>query len=119
MPCNPFQDMIKYKLREIERLHDIGCGVYGFWYTNTCIYVGKAEQQTIFERLLQHYYNTHNERLRLWMQAKGSQLQIAFKVIEKQSRIHLMERYCVEKYQPTANLIRFKGVVRMIPGECM
>ncbi|CAC9596871.1 hypothetical protein [uncultured Gammaproteobacteria bacterium] len=41
---------------------------YTFWFNNRCIYIGKAEQKTLKERLIQYYRNCHNDDLKLWIE---------------------------------------------------
>ena len=79
-------------------------GVYAFWCRDNgkCIYVGKAEDQTIRERLKQHWRGSHSEKLNLWMREFGSHLDICYMYV-KTNRIARMESRLIRKWNPEAN----------------
>jgi len=118
MPCDPFRNQISFRLREIERLRDVGCGIYGFWFGKNCIYVGKADLQAIYSRLVQHYKGTHNRILRLWIEAKGPRLRVSYKAISNSADIDVMERVCIQRFKPLANVIQYHVEVD-VPDECL
>jgi len=118
LACDPFYNTIRFHLREIERLDASGYGVYGFWYRNRCIYVGKADEQPIKTRLFQHYQGAHNHSLQLWIDAKGPSLIIAFKYMPI-TRVRMMEKFCIRRYQPLANKVRHRQETVEVPAECM
>ena len=78
-------------------------GIYVFWFNGQCIYVGKAAQQTLKERLLQHYRNCHNDNLRLWIEVYGCQLQFCFFQLSTNRRIDFLEKKFIYRLQPIAN----------------
>ncbi len=55
----------------LTKLPKKAVGVYAFWHRRSgkCVYVGMASAQPIKNRLRQHWNGSHNEALRLWMQA--------------------------------------------------
>ena len=80
-------------------------GVYAFWYRHSgkCVYVGRASDQPIKDRLRQHWRSSHNEILRLWIQAYGSHLDICYAQVEK-SKIGALERRLIRLWSPEANV---------------
>jgi hypothetical protein len=82
-------------------------GVYGFWYRNYCVYVGKTEKQSLRDRLLNHWDKTHNHRLRLWIEAKRDDLQVSFRPVQDPKNVASYERYYIRRFQPLANIIRY------------
>jgi len=98
----------KYPLRRqyIESIPDGVKGLYGFWCRETgrCIYVGKTEEQTIKERLLQEWKNSHNETLKLWIMAFGNHLDICYLPVNRKERIDRAETTLIQMWNPEANL---------------
>lgn len=80
-------------------------GVYAFWYRRTgrCVYVGQAAEQTIRERLMQHWRRSHNEMLNLWMKAYRNSLDVCYAPVEKR-RIATMERRLIRRWKPETNV---------------
>ena len=80
-------------------------GVYAFWYRRTgrCVYVGKASEQTVRERLRQHWRRSHNEALNLWMKAYGNLLDVGYAPVEKR-RIRAVERRLIRRWKPETNI---------------
>ncbi|WP_423908624.1 GIY-YIG nuclease family protein [Candidatus Spongiihabitans sp.] len=80
-------------------------GVYGFWCRTNgkCVYVGKAEKQSIKDRLTQHWRNSHNENLRLWIKAFGAFLDICYLSV-KDNRIDKMETKLIQIWHPETNI---------------
>lgn len=118
MACSPYERMIAFRLREFEKIDQDAYGIYGFWFKRRCIYVGKAAEQPIAIRLVQHWKGSHNQLLRNWIEAKGKELKIAYKYIPEIAKIDILERYCINKYQPETNKIRYKFHFE-IPEECV
>ena len=73
------------------------------WYGRRCIYVGKAEEQTIAQRLEQHWKGSHNPDLAAWVNAKGSQLRVRYIVVEDPLEIDDLEKRFIKQLQPLAN----------------
>lgn len=83
-------------------------GLYGFWCRKNgrCIYIGKAKEQPIRERLLQHWKGSHNETLNLWIEAFGNYLDICYLPISRQNIIDKMETELIRKWNPEADKSR-------------
>ena len=79
-------------------------GVYGFWCRTRrkFIYVGKAKKQTIRERLNQHWRESHNEDLNLWLRAFGEHLDICWLQVPVH-KIDKMERILIKMWLPETN----------------
>lgn len=99
----PEKNRRKWRLRNIESLRSDEYGIYGIWYGKRCIYVGKAETQTIRDRLYQHWTKTHNQTLENWIAAEGSQLDFSYLPVEDRDSIDHNERYYIKRFQPVAN----------------
>jgi hypothetical protein len=108
MTCPEQCKRIPFCLTCLERSTPDAYGVYAFWFRNYCIYVGKAEKQTIRKRLIDHWIGSHNDDLRLWIYAKRDRLAICFRIVESLSKVAAYERYYIRKYQPLTNKVRFK-----------
>lgn len=80
-------------------------GVYAFWYgpTGKCIYVGKADQQTIRSRLHQHWKGEGSPRLLQWMAAYGDRLTFCY-LQTVESKILTLERRLIRSWHPEANV---------------
>ena len=89
----------------MANLPEKAVGVYAFWYRGSgkCVYVGRASDQPIRNRLQQHWRKSHNETLRLWIQAYGSHLDICYAQVE-QNRIKALERRLIRLWNPEANV---------------
>ena len=106
--CRPYDNQLRFRKADLDKIPEHVIGVYGFWFKRRCIYVGKAEDQTLAERLKQHWNNwpgTHNDDLSNWIRAKGSELRVAFLVVEDKSRVGCLERFYIRRFQPVANRI--------------
>lgn len=80
-----------------------GVGIYAFWYNNKCIYIGKAEQQTLKERLTQHFRNCHNDDLKLWISVYGVQLKFCYLEVMKKESVDFLEQKFIYRLQPMTN----------------
>ena len=82
-----------------------GVGVYAFWNRRSgkCVYVGMTADQSIRDRLHQHWSGSHNETLRLWIRAYGPQLDICYTRVERH-RIKVLERRLIRLWNPEANV---------------
>ena len=80
-------------------------GVYALWFqlTGRCIYVGQASEQTIKTRLRQHWRYSHNETLRLWMDAYGDHMEVCYAPVAR-NRIRTIERRLIRLWRPEANV---------------
>ena len=79
-------------------------GVYAFWnpYNGKCIYVGKAKESSIRDRLKTHWKYSHNEELRLWIAAFHAKLDICYMTAEK-ADIDTLERRLIKMWKPETN----------------
>lgn len=101
--CTPYDCLVLFRRTSIDSICDECYGVYGFWYKRRCIYIGKAEKQPIKVRLMQHWSDCHNDDLKLWIQTKGKELKITYKILDNKDSIHSYERFYISKYQPITN----------------
>lgn len=89
----------------ISRIPEAVRGVYAFWCRSNgkCIYVGKAEDQPIKDRLKAHWRRSHNRTLRLWIEAFGEHLDICFTPVSS-GQIERFERRLIRLWRPEANI---------------
>lgn len=106
--CDPYSKQVQFSIRGFQRIPADARGVYGIWFRRRCIYVGKAGDQSISERLVQHWKRSHNERFQAWIEAKGSRLRVAFLIVTNPICIDAYERLCINRFQPIANQVRYK-----------
>ena len=61
--------MLRLSHTGIEKMPKDISGVYAFWCRDNgkCIYVGMAKDQPIRNRLRQHWRDSHNEKLKMWI----------------------------------------------------
>lgn len=78
-------------------------GVYAFWFNKICIYIGKAERQTLKERLTQHYRNCHNNDLKLWIDVYGKELKFCYLKLNNSKKVDFIEKRFIYRLQPTTN----------------
>ena len=109
MDCSPHNHLKRFRRSQFEDLPRNAFGVYGFWYGTRCIYVGKAANQPIKERLKQHWTDAKNPRLREWFEAKGREICFAYKVITEKKEIDAVERLYIKRFQPLTNVIRYRN----------
>ena len=105
--CNPYQNQLLFRKSAFSRIPDDAYGIYGIWFRHLCVYVGKAEIQTIGERLEQHWKSSHNSKLQTWINAKGPELRVAYKIVPERSKIDTLERYYIRRFQPITNDIMY------------
>ncbi len=92
----------EFNILNIDALGDES-GIYAFWFNGNCLYVGKAEKQTLKERLTQHYRNCHNNNLKLWIDVYGKRLKFCYLELQTTSRIDYLERKFIYRLQPITN----------------
>jgi len=98
---------IPFRLSALNRHVPEKAGIYAFWYGSYCVYIGKAEKQSLLKRLLDHWEGTHNPQLHMWIEAKRDQLVVAFMEVDKEGQIATYERYYIRIFQPLTNMIRY------------
>jgi len=105
--CNPYSNQLRFRRTEFDKIPRDAYGVYGIWFRRRCIYVGKAEIQPIPKRLEQHWRESHNPLLKAWVQAKGSELRVAYVVAPERLEASSLERLYIRRFQPLANRVRY------------
>jgi len=95
---------LRFNWRNIEHAPDDAIGVYSIWTRRVCIYVGKTDKQNLRSRLRQHYRNSHNESLRLWVNSSHV-LWFSYEVIGNDMAIAAIERNRIKQYAPLANVL--------------
>lgn len=99
--------MKRFDWLNIARLQDDEYGVYAIWGKNLCIYVGKAEKQSIKKRLLQHYSGSHNQYLSMWI-ASTHTLWFDYNVINNIHAINMHEKRKILQLAPLTNVMLIK-----------
>ena len=101
--CNPYANQLRFRRIDFDKIPQDARGIYAIWYRQHCIYVGKAERQTIADRLRQHWAGSHNSDIRTWIAAEGAALTVAFLQVAEIERIDAYERLFIKRFQPFAN----------------
>ena len=93
------------RLHNIDSIPSHTKGVYAFWCRTNgkCIYVGKAEKQSIKDRLKQEWRNSHNANLKLWINEFGEFLDICYLPV-KDGRIDKVETTLIRMWHPETNI---------------
>ena len=88
----------------ISRVPRAIVGVYAFWCRDNgkCIYVGQASDRPIRDRLREHWRGSHNETLKLWIQAFGENLDVCYTPTVR-DKIDTYERRLIKAWKPEAN----------------
>ena len=107
--CRPYDNQLRFRKADFDKIPANAIGVYGLWFNKRCLYVGKAEDQPIAQRLKRHWDATHNPELAAWIQAKGSELRVAYLVADEKSKINALERLYIRRFQPLTNKIRYNS----------
>tara|TARA_Y100001954_G_C15631776_1_gene513072 strand:- start:144 stop:491 length:348 start_codon:yes stop_codon:yes gene_type:complete len=92
----------KFNWLNIQKLPEDVHGIYAIWSRTTCIYVGKAENQSLKKRLTQHYSRCHNEKLKAWINS-SHQLWFGIEPVTNLEAIDAKERNRIKKYAPLTN----------------
>lgn len=101
--ARPYESQLAFTRSNIECIPADAKGVYAIWFRKRCIYVGLASQQSIARRLRQHWEQSHNEDLALWIRAKGSALTFNYQSLDDPVDIQTFEHECIRRFQPVAN----------------
>jgi len=99
----PYQSRLRFKIKDFDKIPSGAVGVYGLWFKQKCIYIGKAKGQPIAKRLEQHWKGSHNPLLAAWINSEGSNLLIAYSDIKELDKIDDCEKYYIKRFQPLAN----------------
>ena len=103
MTCKPTSQVKLFSLINIEKIPGDVKGVYGLWCRDICLYIGKAQDQPLKDRLLAHFNGTHNPDLKLWIQTYPGEIEFVYKQIKETREIHSAERRMIERYNPRTN----------------
>lgn len=100
-----YRKHVKWSYANIGNISPFFFGIYSIWSRTTgkCVYVGKGDSLTIRERLMGHWRSSHNLRLKLWIQAFGSDLDICYFAVSK-DKIDIQERRLIRLLRPEANI---------------
>ena len=93
----------KFNWLNIQKSPDDEFGIYAIWAKNVCIYVGKAEKQSLRKRLLQHYNKSHNEKLSAWIKSSHP-LWFSVETVSNLTSIDAKERNRIKMYAPLTNI---------------
>ena len=77
-------------------------GIYGLWFKKWCIYIGKAKDQGIKNRLKQHWLGSHNEYLKAWIEAKNRIIEFCY-IDSPRHTIDSLEKRMIDILQPVTN----------------
>lgn len=96
---------VQWSHRNISEIPRSISGVYAFWCreNDKCVYVGKAAEQSVRNRLIQHWRGSHNRILKLWIQAFGEYLDVCYMSVEL-SKVDDFERRLIKLWKPEANV---------------
>lgn len=86
---------------------DDAIGVYGFWCVNPvrCVYVGKAERQSIRKRVKQQWKHSKNPILKSWIRSFAEHLEICYLALPraKMHKVGDLETKLIGMWNPQAN----------------
>lgn len=109
------RDHRHFKPREFEDTRFVG--LYAIWYRHRCLYVGKADQGTVHDRLWKHFASSHNPFLRRWIRVKDGDLRFTTVAIEaaplEQTELQVfvtaVEGLLIQTLNPETNIQRPGG----------
>ena len=93
-----------FSWRNLSKVPDDEYGVYSIWTKYICIYVGKAEKQSLRQRLLQHYKTSHNNDLYNWI-ISSHQLWFSYETVSNKKSINAKERNRIKRFAPITNKV--------------
>jgi len=91
-----------FNWRNLSKVPDDEYGVYSIWTKHICIYVGKAEKQSLRQRLFQHYNSSHNDELNKWI-VSSHKLWFMYETVQNPVAINAKERNRVKSFAPLTN----------------
>jgi hypothetical protein len=104
--CNPYLCSKPFRLSNINRIPIEAKGVYGIWDKKYCIYIGRTWDQGLRMRLMQHWSDCHNRKLKKWIEVKKQRLDFNFKEFFSEEETKEMEKFYYNLYKPIANIQR-------------
>jgi excinuclease UvrABC nuclease subunit len=93
----------RFNWHNISKVSDDEYGIYSIWSKNVCLYVGKAEKQSLRKRLLQHYSGSHNDKLTLWLNSSHEKW-FSVEIVKNTMMIDVKERQSIKWYAPISNV---------------
>lgn len=101
--------------RNIDSIPVDAIGIYGFWHPRRnskgrkyrrCLYIGKAERQSIRVRVHQEWMDSHNSGLKKWIKCFGEELEICYLRVspDRAHRIDSLETRLIHLYNPETNI---------------
>jgi len=94
---------LRFNWQNISKISDDQFGIYSIWSKNVCLYVGKAEKQSLRKRLLQHYAGSHNDKLTLWLDSSHA-IWFSVEIVKNIKIIDVKERQCIKWCAPISNV---------------
>ena len=97
-----------FTYRSYKAMDSAACGVYAFWVSNCCLYVGKSVD--IGQRLYQHRMNEHNDNLWRYFHA-WNDIAVSYAILNNPSNDELAEceREAIRYLRPLTNIVHNKG----------
>ena len=78
-------------------------GVYAFWCSGKCLYVGKSDRRTIRVRMTEHWNACKNQVLKDWLDGYTDHVEICY--LQKLRNIGRLEEKLIRKWRPKANVM--------------
>lgn len=97
-----YSKFFPFAYRSIDRVNSEAFGIYEIYCQTTCLYVGMAKEQTIRERLFQHYNDCHNDFLKLWIKS-SYKLRFRIFTVQDHQRIPTLESEKIRHLAPLCN----------------
>jgi hypothetical protein len=97
-----------FNMLNVAKVPEGAFGVYGFWFGPRCIYVGRATDQTLRKRLVQHFKRSHSQTLTKWLLAYGPEVSFCCVVLERK-HVSRSEVRLIRRLQPIGNEIMYVG----------
>ena len=94
---------IIWNYHNILDIPDEKVGIYYFWAGKTSIYIGMS-RSSIQTRLLQHYADCHNEKLKQWL-LSSYEIKFSCEFVSNRDAILAKERLRIKKFTPIANIM--------------
>ena len=105
----------RFVLREFQNTQFVG--LYAIWFRHRCLYVGKSDQRTVYDRLWKHLASSHNPELKLWIRVKNGDLRfttvaikaVPYHSISLEAFVTAAEDLLIETLNPETNIRRTGG----------
>lgn len=99
------RNIVQWGYLSIRKLPPSSIGIYGFWNRNNgrCIYIGQAKDRSIKDRVHDHWRQSHNSHLSLWIRAYPKILDICY-VEAAFDQVDRLEQLLIGRLRPEANI---------------